>query len=85
MEGTNLRTMSYLGEGIVDISRIKTNNIHAVLTTYGVEAARATIVQEIASVFSLYSINVNVRHLMLIADYMVSVIYPSHDHADTIG
>lgn len=74
VEGTNLRTMAYLAEQIVDINQIKSNNIHAVLTTYGVEAARATIVQEIATVFALYSINVNVRHLMLIADYMVSTI-----------
>jgi len=72
IEGTNLRTIAYLAERIVDIDRIKTNNIHAVLMTYGVEAARATIVREIASVFALYSINVNVRHLMLIADYMAS-------------
>jgi DNA-directed RNA polymerase I subunit RPA1 len=64
--------MAYLAARIVDVDQITTNNIHAVLSTYGVEAARATIVQEIASVFALYSINVNVRHLMLIADYMAS-------------
>jgi DNA-directed RNA polymerase I subunit RPA1 len=69
--------MAYLAENLVDIDQIKTNNIHAVLMAYGVEAARATIVQEIASVFALYSINVNVRHLMLIADYMASNFLPS--------
>jgi hypothetical protein len=79
VEGTNLRSIPYLAEGIVDITRIKTNNIHAMLMTYGVEAARATIIQEIANVFALYSINVNVRHLMLIADYMVSSIELEHD------
>jgi DNA-directed RNA polymerase I subunit RPA1 len=79
VEGTNLRSIPYLAEGIVDITRIKTNNIHAMLMTYGVEAARATIIQEIANVFALYSINVNVRHLMLIADYMVSSMELEHD------
>lgn len=67
--------MAFLAEDVVDINRIKTNDIHAILTNYGVEAARATIVQEIANVFGLYSINVNVRHLMLIADYMVSFCF----------
>ena len=37
----------------------------------GVEAARAAIVNQIAGVFSVYGINVNRRHLGLIADYMV--------------
>lgn len=71
VEGTNVRGIAHLAEDIVEVKNIKTNNIYAVLKTYGVEAARATIVQEIASVFALYSINVNIRHLMLIADYMV--------------
>ena len=37
---------------------------------YGVEAARATIVTEIRSVFGVYGISVDERHLGLIADYM---------------
>lgn len=64
--------MAHMSESIVDISRLKTNDIGAVLKSYGVEAARATILQEISSVFTAYAINVNARHLMLIADYMVS-------------
>jgi len=64
--------MAHMSESIVDTSRLKTNDIGAVLKTYGVEAARATIVQEISSVFAAYAINVNTRHLLLIADYMVS-------------
>jgi len=35
--------------------------------------ARATIVREMRGVFGVYSIDVDIRHLELIADYMVGV------------
>ncbi|KAJ4758036.1 DNA-directed RNA polymerase subunit [Rhynchospora pubera] len=57
-------------EEYIDINRLTTNNIHQMLTTYGVEAARATILQEVSSVFNAYGIGVNKRHLTLIADFM---------------
>jgi RNA polymerase Rpb1 len=41
--------------------------------TYGVEMARRAIVQEMSGVFGVYNIDVDIRHLELIADYMVSV------------
>ncbi|TPX51338.1 DNA-directed RNA polymerase [Synchytrium endobioticum] len=56
--------------GLIDVDKIYTNDVHAVLVTYGVEAARQAIVQEIASVFGVYGISVDMRHLSLIADYM---------------
>ena len=34
--------------------------------------ARAAIVREISGVFGVYNIEVDIRHLELIADYMVS-------------
>merc|ERR1711936_64589 len=37
---------------------------------YGIEAASKTIIQEIAGVFNVYGIEVDKRHLSLIADYM---------------
>ena len=40
---------------------------------YGVEMARASIVREMVRVFGVYNIEVDIRHLELIADYMVSV------------
>ncbi|KAM0687678.1 hypothetical protein COBT_001079 [Conglomerata obtusa] len=46
------------------------NDIHAILMALGVEAARNIIVNEIRSVFDVYGIKIDVRHLMLIADYM---------------
>lgn len=41
-----------------------------ILEWYGVEAARAALIEEIAAVFSGYGISVGHRHLSLIADYM---------------
>ncbi len=41
-----------------------------VLSVLGVEACRASIMAEIASVFGVYGINVDPRHFGLIADYM---------------
>lgn len=55
---------------LVDVNRIASNDIYAVLQTYGVEAARASIVNEIVGVFKVYGIDVNPRHLNLIADFM---------------
>jgi hypothetical protein len=52
---------------------VYSNDIYAILTTYGVEMARAAIVREISGVFGVYNIEVDIRHLELIADYMVSV------------
>eukprot|EP00357_Protocruzia_adherens_P030942 CAMPEP_0115014766 /NCGR_PEP_ID=MMETSP0216-20121206/26300_1 /TAXON_ID=223996 /ORGANISM="Protocruzia adherens, Strain Boccale" /LENGTH=1444 /DNA_ID=CAMNT_0002384621 /DNA_START=295 /DNA_END=4630 /DNA_ORIENTATION=- len=55
---------------IIDVNRLSSNDIHAILRTYGVEAARLSIMNEIIRVFSVYGINVDKRHLGLIADFM---------------
>jgi DNA-directed RNA polymerase I subunit RPA1 len=54
----------------VDNTRLMSNDIWAVRCAYGVEAARGSIVQQIKSVFGAYGIEVDNRHLSLIADYM---------------
>jgi hypothetical protein len=54
------------------IRDIKSNDIHAILKTYGVEAARATIIKEVNEVFEPFGIDVNMRHLSLVADFMTS-------------
>jgi len=54
----------------IDIKRIECNDIWEVLRNYGVEAARQTIVREIKNVFGVYGINIDYRHLSLIADFM---------------
>ncbi|CAG8675523.1 15003_t:CDS:2, partial [Acaulospora colombiana] len=68
-EGVNFQRI-WLYNDLIDINKIYTNDIAAVLKTYGVEAARSTIIKEISSVFSSYGINVDPRHLTLVADYM---------------
>lgn len=59
-------------DGMIDEDGIYSNDIYAILCSYGVEAARATILREIGGVFAVYKIDVDIRHLELIADYMVS-------------
>ncbi|KAL6555410.1 hypothetical protein OROGR_006668 [Orobanche gracilis] len=54
----------------LDLSRLYSNNIHAMLETYGVEAARATLIREVKHVFDIYGVKIDFRHLSLIADYM---------------
>ena len=60
----------WLHTDLIDIDQITTNDVSAVLHTYGVEAARATLMREVRSVFGAYGIGVDPRHLGLIADFM---------------
>ena len=60
-------------EPLIEEDDIYSNDIYANLMTYGIEMARAAIVREISGVFSVYKIEVDIRHLELIADYMVSI------------
>ena len=55
---------------LIDFPLTSSNDINAVLTTFGIEAGRALIMSEISSVFDVYGISVSPRHLSLIADYM---------------
>jgi DNA-directed RNA polymerase I subunit RPA1 len=54
----------------VDVNALQSNDISAVLQTFGVEAARELIVREINGIFKVYGISVDARHLGLLADYM---------------
>lgn len=76
-EGLNFLGMTdpTITHDLVEINHIETNDIYAVLKRYGVEAARAAIKREVAGVFAVYGINVDDRHLGLIADYMVQRRY----------
>lgn len=58
---------------MIEEDGIYSNDIYAILCAYGVEAARAVILREIGGVFAVYKIDVDSRHLELIADYMVCV------------
>nr|CAA32887.1 unnamed protein product [Schizosaccharomyces pombe] len=68
-EGVNLKAIwEFYNE--ISMNDIYTNDIAAILRIYGVEATRNAIVHEVSSVFGVYGIAVDPRHLSLIADYM---------------
>jgi len=54
----------------VDHGKLSSNDIWAIRSHYGVEAARMSIVNQIRGVFAVYGISIDNRHLSLIADYM---------------
>ncbi|KAI0268325.1 beta and beta-prime subunits of DNA dependent RNA-polymerase [Gloeopeniophorella convolvens] len=54
----------------IKLDEMYSNDIYALLMTYGVEMARGAIVREMSGVFGVYNIDVDIRHLELIADYM---------------
>ncbi|KAI7716778.1 beta and beta-prime subunits of DNA dependent RNA-polymerase [Hortaea werneckii] len=67
--GVNLPAM-WDYQHIINPHHLYTNSVYDILTHYGVEAARASIVIELQSVFGGHGISVDPRHLTLIADYM---------------
>jgi len=56
----------------VDTSRTITNNIHEIAKTLGIEAARNALINESKGVLEEQGLDVDVRHVMLVADMMTS-------------
>ena len=69
-EGSNLRAVFRI-DGI-DKARSTTNDIYEIELVLGIEAARNAIVNELNTVFSDQGLNVDVRHIMIVADAMTS-------------
>jgi len=69
-EGVNFEAIWDMQNDCIDANNLRSNDIWKILDTYGVEAARRNIVMEINNVFGAYGIDVNPRHLSLIADFM---------------
>ena len=70
-EGSSLGNV--LGIEGVDGSRTTTNNIHEIYRQLGVEAARESIINETMETLETQGLDdVNVRHLMLVADIMTN-------------
>jgi DNA-directed RNA polymerase subunit A' len=59
----------------VDTSRIYTNNIHEVAQVLGIEAARATLIREVMGTLDEQGLEVDVRHIFIVADLMTSKGY----------
>ena len=66
--GTNLRKILELD--FVDPLKTITNDIHEISKVLGIEAARQAIIDEVFKVVESQGLNVDIRHLMLIADTM---------------
>ena len=69
-EGSNLKEV--LDIDGVDPYRTTTNDIHAIARELGIEAARNMIIQEAFSTLSEQGLNVDMRHIMLVADVMTA-------------
>jgi DNA-directed RNA polymerase subunit A" len=54
----------------VDPSKTITNNIYEIEIRLGIEASRQLIINELMKVIEEQGLNVNVRHIMLVADAM---------------
>lgn len=67
-EGSNLSQVLTV-EG-VDPTRVVTNNIQEVLETLGVEAARQAVINEAMGVLKDQGLEVDIRHILLVADLM---------------
>ncbi len=69
-EGSNLSEILMMPE--VDQTRTVTNNIHEIGEVLGVEAARNAIINEAMKTLEEQGLNVDVRHIMLVADMMTA-------------
>ncbi len=66
--GSNLKKVFELD--FVDTERTTTNDIHEISEVLGVEAARQAIMDEVFKVIETQGLNVDIRHIMLVADTM---------------
>ncbi len=64
--GTNLKKILLMEE--VDVNRTRTNDVHQVYEVLGIEAARNVVLQESKETLDEQGLEVDVRHLMLLAD-----------------
>ncbi len=71
--GSNLSKIIYV-EGI-DLSRVTTNNVYEIGQTLGIEAARTALVREVTNTLEEQGLEVDIRHIMLVADLMTSKGY----------
>lgn len=66
--GTNLKDILAMEE--VDSTRTFSNDIHEIYAILGIEAARQAIINEVYRVIESQGLNIDIRHVMLVADIM---------------
>ena len=59
----------------IDTSRVTTNNVYEIWQTLGIEAAGTALVKEIVNTLEEQGLEVDTRHIMLVADLMTSKGY----------
>jgi DNA-directed RNA polymerase, subunit A'''' len=69
-EGSALKDI--IGIPGVDMTRTTTNNISEIYSVLGIEAARNAIITEATNTLREQGLNVDIRHIMLVADLMTS-------------
>ncbi|TEU13872.1 MAG: DNA-directed RNA polymerase subunit A'' [Hadesarchaea archaeon] len=69
-EGSNFSEILTMPE--VDQTRTVTNNIHEIEDVLGVEAARKAIINEAVETLDEQGLDVDIRHIMLVADMMTT-------------
>ncbi len=67
-DGSNLPRV--LEASSVEASRTSTNNVHEIAKTLGIEAARNALINEAKGVLEEQGLDVDIRHVMLVADMM---------------
>ena len=58
---------------IIDLKKIFTNDIYGMMITYGIEASRNCLFNELETVFKIQGIPISTKHFDLISDYMTRV------------
>ncbi|MBU1202318.1 MAG: DNA-directed RNA polymerase subunit A'' [Nanoarchaeota archaeon] len=66
--GSNIKDM--LKHDFVDPERIISNDLYEMEKIFGVEAVRQVIINEVLKVLDTQGINIDIRHIMLVADTM---------------
>jgi len=66
--GTNLKKVLELD--FVDPTRTVSNDVYEIANVFGIEAARQAIIDEVSKVIETQGLNVDIRHVMLVADTM---------------
>jgi len=66
--GSNIKDVFKMEE--VDTTRTTTNDVYEIANVFGIEAARQAVINEVYKVIESQGLNVDIRHIMLVADTM---------------
>lgn len=72
--GSNIKDV--FKKEFVDTARTVTNDIYETYANFGIEATRSVIIKEVFKVMESQGLNIDIRHVMLVADTMCNGIAP---------